>query len=221
MKPFLALLFCACVVLPSAASAEGPRHDGQWLATLRHSVSYEQGMKQVHEKIDFAYDQGAINGALHWETIHGYYLELGRAKGCKTGAPFADGPVRACHPVSKAKPKLLSTSYNKGREQIVTMSMESLYPALVRKVLFVIYDYGYVQGMKHGLRIRHAPVHLMLVLHLLLSLLLHGDVGQAVLVLVAAGSRPILLLAEPLPILGLRVLRVQRALVADFEAFYV
>lgn len=75
--------------------------------------------------------------------------------------------------------------------------------------------------MKHGLRIRHAPVHLMLVLHLLLSLLLHGDVGQAVLVLVAAGSRPILLLAEPLPILGLRVLRVQRALVADFEAFYV
>lgn len=152
MKPFLALLFCACVVLPSAASAEGPRHDGQWLATLRHSVSYEQGMKQVHEKIDFAYDQGAINGALHWETIHGYYLELGRAKGCKTGAPFADGPIRACHPVSEAKPKLLSTSYNKGREQIVTMSMESLYPALVRKVLFVIYDYGYVQGMKHGLR---------------------------------------------------------------------
>ena len=75
--------------------------------------------------------------------------------------------------------------------------------------------------MKHGLRIRHASsVHLMLVLHLLLSLLLHGDVGQAVLVLMAAGSGH-LLLAEPLPILRLRVLRVERALVADVETLYV
>jgi len=31
-------------------------------------------------------------------------------------------------------------------------ALESMYPDLVRKVLFVIYDYGYVQGMKHGVR---------------------------------------------------------------------
>jgi hypothetical protein len=44
-----------------------------------------------------------------------------------------------------------SGSYKKGREEIIALSRESLYAALVRKVLFVIYDYGYVQGAKHRL----------------------------------------------------------------------
>jgi hypothetical protein len=109
-------------------------------------------MKQVREKIDFAYDLGAVKGASHWETIHGYYIELARAKGCKKGAPYADGPIKTCHEVSKAQPKLLGASYKKGRTKIVALSLESLDPELVRKVLFVIHDYGYVQGMKHGLR---------------------------------------------------------------------
>jgi hypothetical protein len=54
--------------------------------------------------------------------------------------------------VSKAEPKVPGSPYKKGKAELATMSLESLYPELVRKVLFVIYDYGYVQGMKHGLR---------------------------------------------------------------------
>jgi hypothetical protein len=65
---------------------------------------------------------------------------------------FADGPVEACHEVSQPEPKALGSPYKKGKGEIVTMSLEFLYPDLVREVLFVIYDYGYVQGMKHGSR---------------------------------------------------------------------
>lgn len=74
--------------------------------------------------------------------------------------------------------------------------------------------------MKHSLCIRHSVHLLLLVLHLLLGLLLDRDVGEAVLVLVTA-ARHILLLSEALPILRLGVLRVQRALVANIETFYV
>jgi len=152
MMRFLPLLLCAWFLLPSLVAADEPDRDEQWLATLRNSGSYQTGMNQVREKIEFAYDRGAVNGASRWDTIHAYYIELARAKGCKTGLPFADGPVKACHQVSTVEPKLLGPSYKKGREEIIALSMESLYPALVRKVLFVIYDYGYVQGLKHSLR---------------------------------------------------------------------
>jgi hypothetical protein len=91
----------------------------------------------VREKIELTYDVGAVNGASHWDTIHGYYVELARAKGCKKGAPYANGPVKACHKVSRPEPKLLGAPYNKGRNEIVALSLESLYPELVRKVLFV------------------------------------------------------------------------------------
>jgi len=152
MMRFLPLLLCAWFLLPSLVAADEPDRDEQWLATLRNSGTYQKGMNQVREKIEFPYDRGAVNGASHWDTIHAYYIELARAKGCKTGAPVADGPVKACHQVSTVEPKLLGPSYKKGREEIIALSMESLYPALVRKVLFVINDYGYVQGLKHGLR---------------------------------------------------------------------
>jgi hypothetical protein len=152
MMRLLPLLLCAWFLLPSLVAADEPARDAQWHATLRNSGSYKTGMNQVREKIEFAYDRGAVNGASRWETIHGYYLELARAKGCKTGVPFADGPVKACHQVSTVEPKLLGPTYSQGREEIIALSMDSVYPALVRKVLFVIYDYGYVQGVKHGLR---------------------------------------------------------------------
>jgi len=152
MMRALPFFLCAWLLLPSLAGAEGDAGDEQWLVALRHSSSYQKGMKQVREKLELSYDMGAINGALHWETIHEYYIGLARAKGCKKGTPYADGPVKACHEVSKPEPKLLGAPYKKGRGEIVALSLESLYPDLVRKVLFIIYDYGYVQGMKHVLR---------------------------------------------------------------------
>ena len=148
----LPFFLCAWLLLPSLAGAEESADYEQWLVALRHSGSYQKGMKHVREKIEFSYDMGAVKGASHWETIHGYYIGLARAKGCKRGTPYADGPVKACHKVSTPEPKLLGPPYNKGRDEIVALSLESLYPALVRKVLFIIYDYGYVQGMKHVLR---------------------------------------------------------------------
>ena len=148
----LPFFLCAWLLVPSLADAEGDAGDEQWLVALRHSGSYQKGMKHVREKLELSYDMGAVNGASHWETIHDYYIGLARAKGCKKGTPYADGPVKACHKMSKSEPKLLGAPYKKGRDEIVALSLESLYPGLVRKVLFVIYDYGYVQGMKHVLR---------------------------------------------------------------------
>jgi hypothetical protein len=152
MMRVLLFVVCACFFLPLLAAADEPEHNEEWLVELRHSGSYKKGLEQVREKIEFAYDVGAIRGASQWDAIHGYFIELARAKGCKKGAPFADGPVKECHVVSRAEPKLLGPSYKKGREEIIALSRESLYAALVRKVLFVIYDYGYVQGAKHSLR---------------------------------------------------------------------
>jgi hypothetical protein len=152
MTRALSYFLCAWMLLPSLASAEEHVGDEQWLVALRHSGSYQEGVKRVREKLELSYDMGAVNGASHWETIHDYYVGLARAKGCKKGTPYADGPVKACHKVSKSEPKLLGAPYKKGRDEIVALSLDSLYPDLVRKVLFVIYDYGYVQGMKHVLR---------------------------------------------------------------------
>ena len=151
MTRLLPLLLCTWL-LPSFAAADDPESKEQWLVELRNSGTYKKGMKEVREQIEFVYDLGAVAGASQWDAIHDYYIELARAKGCKKGAPYADGPIKACHEVSKAQPKLLGPPYKEGRTKIVALSLESLDPELVRKVLFVIYDYGYVQGMKHGLR---------------------------------------------------------------------
>jgi len=151
MTRLLPLLLCTWL-LPSFAAADDPESKEQWLVELRNSGTYKKGMKVVREKIEFAYDLGAVAGASQWDGIHDYYIDLARAKGCQKGTPYANGPVKACHKVSKAQPKVVSNRYKKGKGEIVTMSLESMYPDLVRKVLFVIYDYGYVQGMKHGVR---------------------------------------------------------------------
>ncbi len=97
MTRVLSLLLCAWLLLPSLASAEEHAGDEQWLVALRHSGSYQEGVKQVREKLELSYDMGAVNGASHWETIHDYYIELARAKGCKKGKRDADGPVKVCH----------------------------------------------------------------------------------------------------------------------------
>ncbi len=152
MARLLSLILCAWLLLPTVAAAEDPPSKEEVLATLRHSGSYQEGLERVREKIEYAYDAGAVNGAPHWETIHRYYIELALSKGCKKGSPYSEGPVKVCHKVSMPEPKLLGPPYEKGRQDIAAASLESLYPELVRQVLFVIYDYGYVQGLKHGLR---------------------------------------------------------------------
>lgn len=119
---------------------------------LRHSGTYQTGLKLVREKIEFAYDVGARTGASRWGTIHGHYVELARAKGCAQGAPYAEGPVKACHEVSTSEPQLLGASFKKGQQDVVSQALESLHPERVKSVLLVIYDYGYVQGLKHGVR---------------------------------------------------------------------
>lgn len=152
MARMLPFALCAWLLVPSAAGADGRAGDEQWLTVLRHSGSYQDGMQKVREKLELSYDMGAVNGALHWETIHEYYIDLAKAKGCKKGTPYADGPVKACRKASGPEPKLLGAPYKKGASEVAALSLESLYPELVKKVLMVIYDYGYVQGMKHVLR---------------------------------------------------------------------
>jgi hypothetical protein len=152
MARIFQVLLCVSLLVPSFAGADTPASDEQANLELRRSGSYQEGMQKVRDKLELSYDVGAVNGATHWEAIHDYYVELARAKGCKKGAPYAAGPIKACHNVSKSEPKLLGPAYDKGRKEILALSLESLYPELVRKVLFVIYDYGYVQGAKHVLR---------------------------------------------------------------------
>jgi hypothetical protein len=152
MRCFPAFFLWAWLLLPSLAAAEEVAPDEQWLANLRGSGTYKEGLSAVRAKIESAYDLGAVAGAVHWESIHDYYIELARAKGCKKGTPYAAGPVKACRRVSKAEPRLVGVRYKEGRKAVVALSQDTLYPALVRRVLFVIYDYGYVQGMKHSLR---------------------------------------------------------------------
>ena len=148
----LPLLLCVCLLLPSLARAEEPPAHEQELAMLRHSGSYQEGLELVREKIEFAYDAGAVNGASQWATIHSYYIELARAMGCAQGAPYEKGPLKVCHKVSRAEPMLLGAPYEKGHREVGAASLEVLYPERVKSVLLIIYDYGYVQGLKHGLR---------------------------------------------------------------------
>ena len=152
MTRALTVLVFASLLLPSLAGADEAVSEEQALAMLRHSGSYQEGMKKVREKLEHAYDIGAVVGAAQWEKLHDYYIEVARAKGCKKGVPFAEGPVQACHKVTTPEIKPLGSRYKKGRMDVIALSSESFYPELVKKVLLVIYDYGYVQGAKHVLR---------------------------------------------------------------------
>lgn len=149
---YAAPLFLCMVLLSSLALAEKPGGEDERLVELRNSATYQKGLTVAREKFDMAYDMGAVRGASRWEVLHQYYVELARADGCKKGFPYADGPVEICHKVSGSEPKLLAKEYHDGKREIVRHSKQTLYPDLVKKVLSVIYDYGYVQGMKHGLR---------------------------------------------------------------------
>jgi len=148
-------LLCVCLLFPRVARAEdteGAQSEASALAALRHSRSYQDGLKQVRESLERVYDMGAVRGAAWWETKHGYFLQLASAKGCAKGLPYSEGPVKACDQVPGPEPKLLGPPYEQGRKEIATLSEQSPYPELTRKIEIVIFDYGYVQGMKHGLR---------------------------------------------------------------------
>lgn len=157
-RMILTVLCLTCLALWSPAGAEEAKQtkrDEQWLTELRNSASYKKGLEEMREKVDFAYDLGAIAGAKHWETVHSYYSELARANGCKAATQLADGPTEACHPPSGPEPTLRSAQYESGREQVIALSRETSRPTRAQDVLVNIYDYGYVQGMKHGLRQHH------------------------------------------------------------------
>lgn len=160
MTRLLFALLAAFVLAPTLATAEAPKAEAplteeQRLVKLRNSGTYKQGLERANSKIEHAYDLAAVKGSAHWEAIHSYYLELAKATGCKTGKPHATGPVKACHKPSVDEPQLLGDGYKSGRREITAYSKESLYSELVGRVLFVVYDYGYVQGMKHGIRLHN------------------------------------------------------------------
>lgn len=158
MLRFLPALLSACILCPSLVAADAPEHDAEWLTALRNSGTYRQGLEQASAKIEHAYDLGAVNGATKWDTIHQFYVELASAKGCEKGTQFADGPVEACRKVSTAEPKLLGATYKTGKMALLEISRAAAYSELVGRVLLVIYDFGYVQGMKHASRAHNAQL---------------------------------------------------------------
>lgn len=160
MVRFLSLALFLSIVPLAVASAEAPESDEAWLKELRGSGSYRRGMEVVEKYITAAYDFGAIAGATHWQDIHDYYVELARAKGCEKGKAYASGPVKACHRVSGAEPKMVAKDYQSGKDRALALAEGTLYPHLVRRVLVVLYDYGYVQGLKHGLRVHNDDIRL-------------------------------------------------------------
>lgn len=152
----LTLACLACLTLARSVAAEEtpaePKSEEQWLLNLRNSSSYKKGMETMHADVDLAYDHGAVAGAKHWETVHGYYLDLAVANGCKDGMQFAEGPVRSCEKVPRAKPTLRGPDYQRGQAVVTGLARDTLRPARVQSVLLSIFDYGYVQGLRHGIR---------------------------------------------------------------------
>ncbi|HSN84740.1 MAG TPA: hypothetical protein VLS88_19320 [Polyangiales bacterium] len=155
----LSLACLASLFFVSSSTAEEdkqePKTEEQWLVELRNSATYKKGAESIRQRIDLAYDAGAVRGAKHWETVHAYYVDLARATGCKEGMRFADGPVKSCRKVSGPEPALRGDQYQKGRLEMVAESGEALRPNRVENVLVNIYDFGYVQGLKHGRRARN------------------------------------------------------------------
>jgi hypothetical protein len=151
-------------LLPLAAAAEerpsGPQAEEQWLKALRGSTTYRQGLGDVRSLVEKAYDLGAIAGASHWEDMHEYYDGLARAKGCERGMPFARGPTKACHRVVAPEPALTGRDYHEGMATAVKLAEETSYPELIEEILRVLYDYGYIQGLKHGIHVRNDDIRL-------------------------------------------------------------
>jgi hypothetical protein len=164
MNQLLPFALCLCVLSPSAAGAEEPQEqpqtEEQWLKALRGSDTYREGRDNVSRFVDQAYDLGAIAGASHWDDMNEYYAGLARAKGCETGKPFADGPVKACHRVEGPEPKLVGRDHAEGMAKAVALAEETSYPDRIEPVLVLLYDYGYVQGLKHGIRVNNESIRL-------------------------------------------------------------
>lgn len=160
----LAFSLLVAVLLPRAAAAEerpsGPQTQEQWLKALRGSSTYRQGLGDVRSLVEKAYDSGAVAGASHWEDMHEYYEGLARAKGCEKGMPFAEGPTKACHRVAGPEPALTGRDYHEGMEGTVQLAKETSYPDLIEQVLRVLYDYGYIQGLKHGIHVHNDDIRL-------------------------------------------------------------
>ncbi len=163
MRNAVFVLLCGTALFSSPARAEeerGEETQERWLAELRGSGTYHSGITAVRKYVDSAYDDGAIAGASHWEDIHEYYVGLARKKGCEKGITFADGPVQACHEVSGPPPKLVGTTYEKAKKATLKRADQSTYPERVRSVLEILFEYGYVQGLKHGLRKHNDEIRL-------------------------------------------------------------
>ncbi len=161
----LPFVFCLHLLCPSATGAEEPREQTQtpeqWLKALRGSDTYREGLGDVSRLVDQAYDLGAIAGASHWEDMSEYYAGRARAKGCEQGMPFAEGPSKACHRVDGPAPKLLDRDHEEGMVKAVALAKETSYPERVEPVLVLLYDYGYVQGLKHGIRVHNESMRLV------------------------------------------------------------
>ena len=160
----LPFIFCSYFFLPTVISAEErpeqPQSEEQWLAALRGSDTYREGLGNVDRFVDEAYDLGAIAGASHWEDMNEYYTGLARAKGCEKGKPFADGPVKACHRVEGTAPKLVGRDHEEGMAKAVALAKETSYPDRIEPVVVLLYDYGYFQGLKHGIRVHNMSMRL-------------------------------------------------------------
>jgi len=154
----LALILCA--LQPSLTRADETPGDKNWVKAVRGSGTYQKGITQVRGLVDAAYDVGALRGAARWEDIHEYYLGLARAKGCQRGTPFATGPVQTCHRVRSSEPELTGVDYRQGIGEVEKLADSTRYPSVVRKILLVLYDYGYLQGMKHGVRVHNEDIRL-------------------------------------------------------------
>jgi hypothetical protein len=162
MKPLRRIgltLFMVLLGAPLAFAEDVPDQEA-WIKAVRGSGSYQEGLRKVREAIDKAYDIGALKGAAHWDDIHEYFISLARAKGCERGTPHARGPVKACHQVTGKEPPITGSDYAAGVKEVSAMADDSLYADRVRLVLMSLYDYGYVQGMKHGVRVHNDDIRL-------------------------------------------------------------
>ena len=155
------LVVCLAIFLSaSSINADDLESNEDWVKEVRGSGSYQAGLRNVRNLMEAAYDIGALKGAAHWEDIHSYFTSLARAKGCARGKKYAEGPVEVCHKVTGKEPPITGPDYEAGLKKVTAMANATLYPDTVRRVLKSLYDYGYVQGMKHGVRVHNDDIRL-------------------------------------------------------------
>ena len=155
-----ALLLSLVAILPTLASAEDGADNARWAQSVRGSGTYQKGLAEVRGLVEDAYDNGALRGASHWEAVHEYYLDLARLKGCERGKPHAKGPVKECIQITTREPKLVGSDYREGMAEVDKVAEKTAYPDVVRRILVVLYDFGYLQGLKHGVRVHNEDIRL-------------------------------------------------------------